>query len=32
MVGGIAVVGDNPALSERLQFLQNSIGTIGGCF
>jgi cystathionine gamma-lyase len=32
MVGGIAVVGDNPALIEQMGFLQNSIGAIAGPF
>ncbi len=32
MVGGIAVVGRNPALAERMAFLQNSIGAIAGPF
>lgn len=32
MVGGIAVVGDNPELAERLAFLQNAIGGIAGPF
>jgi cystathionine beta-lyase/cystathionine gamma-synthase len=32
MVGGIAVVGDNPELRERLGFLQNAIGGIQGPF
>ena len=32
MVGGIAVVGENRALAERLKFLQNSIGAIQGPF
>jgi cystathionine gamma-lyase len=31
MVGGVAVVGD-PALAERVAFLQNSIGAVGGPF
>ncbi|MFK3799006.1 MULTISPECIES: cystathionine gamma-synthase [unclassified Pseudomonas] len=32
VIGGIAVVGDNPELAERLGFLQNSIGSIAGPF
>jgi len=32
VIGGIAVVGDNPELSERLGFLQNSVGAIAGPF
>lgn len=32
MVGGIAVVGDNPTLLEQLAYLQNSIGAIAGPF
>jgi len=32
MVGGIAVVGDNPALIEQMGFLQNSVGAIAGPF
>lgn len=32
MVGGIAVVGDNPALAERMEYLQNAIGGIAGPF
>ncbi|MCD7099176.1 cystathionine gamma-synthase [Stenotrophomonas sp. MMGLT7] len=32
MVGGIAVVGDNPELAEKLAFLQNSVGAIQGPF
>lgn len=32
MVGGIAVVGDNPALVEQMLFLQNSIGAVAGPF
>ncbi|GGK13447.1 cystathionine gamma-synthase [Luteimonas terricola] len=32
MVGGIAVVGDNPELAEQLAFLQNSIGAVQGPF
>jgi cystathionine gamma-lyase len=32
MVGGCAVVGDNPALVERLRFLQNAVGAIQGPF
>jgi len=32
MVGGVAVVGENRDLAERLKFLQNSIGAIQGPF
>jgi cystathionine gamma-lyase len=32
MIGGLAVVGDNPELAERLGFLQNAIGGILGPF
>ncbi len=32
MVGGIAVVGNNPELRERLGFLQNAVGGIQGPF
>lgn len=32
MVGGIAVVGDNPELAEQMAFLQNSIGAVQGPF
>jgi cystathionine gamma-lyase len=32
MVGGVAVVGDNPALAERMKFLQNAVGAISGPF
>jgi cystathionine gamma-lyase len=32
MVGGIAVVGDNAALTEQLAFLQNSVGAVQGPF
>jgi cystathionine gamma-synthase/cystathionine gamma-lyase len=32
VIGGIAIVGDNPALAERLGFLQNSVGAIAGPF
>lgn len=32
MVGGIAVVGDNADLADRLAFLQNSIGGVQGPF
>jgi len=32
MVGGIAVVGDNPDLAKRLGFLQNAVGAIQGPF
>ena len=32
VVNGVLVVGDNPELSERLTFLQNSIGAVAGPF
>jgi cystathionine beta-lyase/cystathionine gamma-synthase len=32
MVGGVAVVGSNTALRERLSFLQNAVGAIQGPF
>jgi cystathionine gamma-lyase len=32
MVGGIAVIGDNKDLGERLAFLQNAVGAIAGPF
>jgi len=32
MVGGVAVVGENAALAERLAFLQNAVGAIQGPF
>ncbi|TIT78054.1 MAG: cystathionine gamma-synthase [Mesorhizobium sp.] len=32
MVGGVAVVGDNQDLADRLKFLQNAIGGISGPF
>ncbi|RRV10078.1 PLP-dependent transferase [Pseudomonas sp. v388] len=32
VIGGIAVVGNNPELAERLGFLQNSVGAIAGPF
>jgi cystathionine gamma-lyase len=32
MVGGVAVVGDNGELAERLKFLQNAVGAISGPF
>jgi cystathionine gamma-lyase len=32
VIGGIAVVGDNAELAERLGFLQNSVGAIAGPF
>jgi cystathionine gamma-lyase len=32
MVGGVAVVGENAALRERLTFLQNAVGAIQGPF
>jgi cystathionine gamma-lyase len=32
MVGGVAVVGENAALGERLAFLQNAVGAIQGPF
>jgi cystathionine gamma-lyase len=32
IVGGVAVVGENPELAERLKFLQNAVGAIQGPF
>lgn len=32
IVGGMIVVGDNPALVERMGFLQNSVGAVQGPF
>jgi cysteine-S-conjugate beta-lyase len=32
VVSGVVVVGDNPALSERIAFLQNSCGGVAGPF
>ncbi|HWW20255.1 MAG TPA: aminotransferase class I/II-fold pyridoxal phosphate-dependent enzyme [Steroidobacteraceae bacterium] len=32
VVNGVLVVGDNPELSERLSFLQNSVGAVAGPF
>ena len=32
MVGGVAVVGNNPDLREKLKFLQNAVGAIQGPF
>ncbi|HEY3638924.1 MAG TPA: PLP-dependent aspartate aminotransferase family protein [Rhizomicrobium sp.] len=32
IVGGVAVVGENPDLAERLKFLQNAVGAIQGPF
>ena len=32
MVGGVAVVGENAELRERLAFLQNSVGAVSGPF
>ena len=32
MVGGVAVVGENTELRERLAFLQNSVGAVSGPF
>jgi cystathionine gamma-lyase len=32
MIGGIAVVGDNRDIAERLKFMQNAIGAISGPF
>ena len=32
MVGGVVVVGENRELAERLSFLQNAVGAIGGPF
>ncbi len=32
MVGGIAVVGDNPAVVEQMTYLQNAVGAVQGPF
>jgi len=32
MVGGVLVVGENPALADQLSFLQNAVGAIQGPF
>ena len=32
MIGGVAVVGDNKELADRMWFLQNSVGAIAGPF
>src|SRR5450755_265821 len=32
MVGGVAVVGENTELADRMQFLQNAVGAIAGPF
>ena len=32
MVGGVVVVGDNTELSDKLGFLQNAVGAVGGPF
>jgi cystathionine gamma-lyase len=32
MVGGVAVVGNDPALAEQLAFLQNAVGAVSGPF
>ncbi len=32
VVGGVAVVGENTALGDQMQFLQNSVGAIAGPF
>ena len=32
MVGGVVVVGENTDLADRLKFLQNAVGAIGGPF
>jgi len=32
VIGGVVVVGDNPALVNRLRYLQNAIGAIAGPF
>ena len=32
MVGGVVVVGDNKELAERMAFLHNSVGAVGGPF
>jgi cystathionine gamma-lyase len=31
-LGGVAVVGDNPSLKERLMYLQNALGSVSGPF
>jgi len=32
MVGGIAIVGDNQAVLEKMEFLQNAVGAVNGPF
>ena len=32
MVGGVAVVGENKDIADRLKFLQNAVGAISGPF
>ncbi|MBC6441396.1 MAG: cystathionine gamma-synthase [Rhodospirillales bacterium] len=32
MVGGMAIVGDNPELADRLAYLQNAVGGVAGPF
>jgi cystathionine beta-lyase/cystathionine gamma-synthase len=32
MIGGVAIIGDNPELRERMSFLQNAVGAIQGPF
>src|SRR5467141_1183801 len=32
MIGGVAIVGDNKELGDRMWFLQNSVGAIAGAF
>src|SRR5207237_9322569 len=32
MIGGVALVGDNKELGDRMWFLQNSVGAIAGAF
>jgi len=32
MIGGLAIVGDNPELAQKLGFLQNAVGGISGPF
>lgn len=32
MIGGIAIVGDNRELEDRLRFLQNAVGGVSGAF
>ncbi len=32
MIGGLAIVGDNKELEEKVRFLQNAVGAIGGAF